>query len=92
MKIKHIQQGIGGIKEIKVSGNELLFLKYYDEHNKKYNQISKFFNVVTNLPKIILEFFAIIFLIFIITFAYFSGIKSTEILITLGILQPQHLG
>ena len=42
MKIKHIQQGIGGIKEIKVSGNELLFLKYYDEHNKKYNQISKF--------------------------------------------------
>lgn len=85
MKIKHIQQGIGGIKEIKVSGNELLFLKYYDEHNKKYNQISKFFNIFTNLPKIILEFFAIIFLIFIIFFAYFTGIKSTEILITLGI-------
>jgi ATP-binding cassette, subfamily B, bacterial PglK len=85
MKIKHIQQGIGGIKEIKVSGNESFFLKYYDEHNKNYNQISKLFNIVTNLPKIILEFFAIIFLIFIITAAYFSGIKSTEILVTLAI-------
>ena len=85
MKIKHIQQGIGAIKEIKVSGKESFFLKYFNQHNENYNRISKFFNIITNIPKIILEFFAILFLIFIVTTAYFSGINNTEILITLGI-------
>ncbi len=85
MKIQHIQQGIGGIKEIKILGNEENFLKYYDKHNQRYASLDKYFNMVSQSPRIILEFFAILFFIFIIISSYVSGIKNTEILVILGV-------
>jgi ABC-type multidrug transport system fused ATPase/permease subunit len=85
MKIQHIQQGIGAIKEIKILGNEQIFLNYYDKHNKRYASISHYFNMVTQSPRIVLEFFAILFFTSIIAISYLSGVKNTEILITLGV-------
>ena len=85
MKIQHIQQGIGGIKEIKILGNEENFLKYYDKHNQRYAILDKYFNMVSQCPRIVLEFFAILFFIFIIITSFTSGISNTEILVTLGV-------
>ncbi len=85
MKIQHIQQGIGGIKEIKILGNEENFLKYYDEHNQRYASLDKYFNMISQLPRILLEFFAVLFFIFIIITSYLSGVKNTEILVTIGV-------
>jgi len=85
MKIQHIQQGIGGIKEIKIFGNEKKFIEYYDKHNQRYAVIDKYFNVVSQSPRIILEFFAILFFCTVIIFTYLSGINNSEILIMLAV-------
>lgn len=85
MKIQHIQQGIGGIKEIKIFGNEKKFVEYYDKHNQRYAIIDKYFNVVSQSPKIILEFFAILFFCTVIIFSYLSGMNNSEILVMLAV-------
>ncbi len=85
MKIQHIQEGISGIKEIKILGKEDFFLNYFDKHNERYTKISQFFNIVTNLPRIILEFLAILLFILIITTSYVSGSANDEILVTIGV-------
>ena len=42
-RLKEIQQGLGGIKEIKLGGLENIFLKNYDNLNKNYtNTLAKF--------------------------------------------------
>ena len=64
MKIQHIQQGIGGIKEIKILGNEENFLKYYDEHNQRYASLDKYFNMISQLPEYCLNFLLFYFHIY----------------------------
>lgn len=85
MKIQHIQQGIGGIKEIKILGNEKNFVDYYDKHNQRYATIDKYFNMITQSSKIFLEFFAVLFFCLIVVYAHLSGVNNSEILIMVGV-------
>ena len=85
MKIKHIQQGIGGIKEIKILGNEKKFVEYFNNHNQRYATINKYFNMITQSSRIILEFFAILFFCLIVIYSHLSGIKNSEILVLIAV-------
>jgi ATP-binding cassette, subfamily B, bacterial PglK len=65
-RIKHLQQGIAGIKEVKISGKESNFTSAFEKHNLKINEVegNQFF--YTFLPRIILETLAVITLIILI--------------------------
>ena len=68
LKIKLIQHGLGGAKEIKISGNEKNFFKSYSEVNNEIARVSVFEDLLKTIPKLSIEFIAVLFLcIFLIT-------------------------
>lgn len=70
MRIQHLQQGLGGIKEIQLCCRADEFIKRYDFHNHASAAANKRFAVMQQLPRLWLEFltvFALAVLIFVMT-------------------------
>ena len=65
-RIKHLQQALAGIKEVKISGKEINFINAFRKHNLLANEVegNQFF--YTFLPRIFLETLAVITLIILI--------------------------
>ena len=57
---KHLLQGLGGIKDIKIYGKEIPFIESYQTNNSHNARINKNQTVVSQLPKVFLEFIVII--------------------------------
>jgi ATP-binding cassette, subfamily B, bacterial PglK len=60
MRLQHIQQGLGGVKDIKLMGREDDFLKQFEKTNSRCAIIAERATVVQALPRLILEFLAVI--------------------------------
>ncbi len=58
-KLKHLQQSIGAIKEIKIFGNSSFFIKIFSEFNNLNAHISKNYLTVSQLPKSVFEIIGI---------------------------------
>ncbi len=58
-KLKHLQQSIGAIKEIKIFGNSGFFIKIFSEFNNLNAHISKNYLTVSQLPKSVFEIIGI---------------------------------
>ncbi|MDC3067736.1 ABC transporter ATP-binding protein/permease [Paracoccaceae bacterium] len=58
-KIQHIQQGLGGIKDVKITGREELFIQNYDIHNVKAARIGALINTIQGIPRLWLDLLAI---------------------------------
>lgn len=59
-RIQHLQQGLAGIKDVKLLGREADFLKTFSEHNFRSGQMAQFMEVVQKLPRLWLELLAVI--------------------------------
>ena len=55
LRIQHIQQSLGGIKEIKLLGCEEHFLKNYQTHNQLAAHVTRQHCVMVQLPRLALE-------------------------------------
>jgi ABC-type multidrug transport system fused ATPase/permease subunit len=58
-RIQHLQQGLGGVKEIKLLGREKGFLDQFSHHNNAIANIGKRQSVMQSLPRLWLEWLAI---------------------------------
>ena len=81
-RIQHIQQGISGIKEVKISGREQNFLEIYSTHNSGSANNNRKQSIIVGLPRIFIEFAAITGIVLFI-FIYTLGQKEIQQIVPL---------
>ena len=59
LRIQHLQQGLGGVKEVKVLGREAGFLDQYRIHNVKSARAVEFQISLQQFPRLLLELLAV---------------------------------
>jgi ABC-type multidrug transport system fused ATPase/permease subunit len=59
LRLQHLQQGLGGAKDVKLLGRETEFLQQYSEHNVKSARMSHFQLTLQQLPRLWLELLAV---------------------------------
>lgn len=84
-RIQHIQQGIIGIKDVKISGREDYFLDGYDIHNQRVANIGKIISFLQNIPRVWLELSVIVAVFSLIGLYIFLGKSTDQILPALGL-------
>lgn len=80
LKIKTAQEGLGGIKDIKVLGRENEILEKFKRQVNIVSEVSANRNAVQQYPRIWIEFLGIISLIVIISVDLLSGLKPIDII------------
>jgi len=80
LKIKTAQEGLGGIKDIKVLGRENEILEKFKRQVNIVSEVSANRNAVQQYPRIWIEFLGIISLIVIISIDLLSGLKPIDII------------
>ncbi len=84
-KIQYIQQGLGGIKTVKVLGRENSFLRTFAGPNKTVARIGVYQNFVGALPRIWLELVAVLGLVVLVLVMLFRGREVAELAPILGL-------
>ena len=77
---KHLFQGLGGIKDLKLLGKEHFFLTEFTNQNNPFAGISAKFLTLSQIPRIYLELLAIIGLSSLIIFMVYQGGPVTEVM------------
>ncbi len=85
LQLRNVQDGIGGIKEIKLLGRELFFLKEFENNTKQLADANRENAVIAGTPRLVIEFFAICSVATMIILFLFLGKSILEILPTLGL-------
>ena len=84
-QLHDVQQGIGGIKEIKILGRESFFIDNFKIKTNKIANISFRSAVIAGTPRLMVEFFAVLSLFIIIFYLSLTGKPFLEILPILGL-------
>jgi len=79
-RIQHIQQGLGGAKDVKLLGREGDFIGQYTLHNDGSARMGKLENVLQALPRLWLELLAVVCLATLVITMVSNG-KSVESLV-----------
>ena len=85
LRIKHLQQGLGGVKDVILLGKEGKFLDRYAHHNETSARVSRHQSFVTQVPRLFFELLAILGLVVLVVSMVLQGKTSTEILPVLGL-------
>jgi ATP-binding cassette, subfamily B, bacterial PglK len=85
MRIQHVQQGLGGVKDIKLLGRESGFTEQYRLHNFACAQVSQRQATLLALPRLWLELLAIIGLVVLVLAMIFQGKPIESLIPTLGV-------
>jgi len=59
LRIQHLQQGLGGAKDVKLFGRETEFLEQYRLHNVQSARVGQLQQTLTQLPRLWLELLAV---------------------------------
>jgi ABC-type multidrug transport system fused ATPase/permease subunit len=85
LRIQHLQQGLGGVKDVKLLGREQEFLDQYHVHNAGSARANQHQATIGALPRIWLELLAVMGLVALVFVMLWRG-KSVEALLpTLGL-------
>ena len=82
---KDLQQGFGGIKDVKIFGREQEFVNIFNNHNKSYFNTLKKIGTLNLVPRLYLELLAVAGLSGLIIFKVFQESSVELIIPTLGI-------
>jgi ATP-binding cassette, subfamily B, bacterial PglK len=85
MRIKHMQQALGSVKDIKLMGREREFLARYAEHNRRAANAAEKQTTLAQLPKLWLELLAVSGLALLVTTMVLQGQDMVSILPTLAV-------
>jgi ATP-binding cassette, subfamily B, bacterial PglK len=85
LRIQHLQQGLGGVKEVKLYGRENDFIRLFSIHNfesarKNGNQV-----MIQQFPRLGLEFLAVFGLAMLVFVMTFTGVELVTIVPILGL-------
>ena len=83
-RIKHIQQGFGGIKEIKLYRMQNIFSEYFDKNNRIMMNTQLYTTMIQSLPRLWLEFIGIIAVTILILSLIISNHNITTLLPIVG--------
>ena len=85
MMLKHLQQGFGGVKDLKVLGRESFFVDRYGDELDANASVWRRFTLAQVLPRIGLENLTVIGLALLVSTMVFAGYDSTHILPIIGL-------
>ena len=83
--VKQIQQGIGGIREVKIMLKEISFIKYFSEFMKNASDVNAKSQSLIELPRYFIEFFALNLFLLFIFIAITNGMDLIMIIPTLSV-------
>ena len=84
LRFQHLQQGLGGVKDVKLLGRESDFLEQFRIHSKKYARVGGLQNTLLELPRLWLELLAIGGLAALVLTMVAQGKTFETVLPTLG--------
>ena len=85
LRIQHLQQGLGGAKDVKLLGRESDFLKQYSIHNSEYTKVSRLNVTMQQLPRLWLELLAVCGLVALVIVMLAQGGALETIIPKLGL-------
>ena len=85
LKLKHLQQGLGGVKEVKLLGREKEFLAKFKQHNTLSAKVGMFHTTLQQLPRLWLELLAVLGLATIVLSMLSQGRDMSSIMPILGL-------
>jgi ABC-type multidrug transport system fused ATPase/permease subunit len=85
LRIQHLQQGLGGVKDVKLLGREVDFLAQYGEHNTQSARAVEFQFTLGQLPRLWFELLAIAALAILVMSMLAQGHELGSVLPTLGL-------
>ena len=85
LRIQHLQQGLGGVKDVKLLGREEDFFAQYKLHNFGSALVGKYYAVLQQLPRLWLELLAVIGLSALILTMVWQGKDMGAIIPTIGV-------
>ena len=60
LRLQHLQQGLGGIKDVILTGRQMVFLSEYDQHNTAASIAARHQEFLKQVPRLSLEWLAIL--------------------------------
>jgi ABC-type multidrug transport system fused ATPase/permease subunit len=84
-RLQHLQQGLGGAKDVKLLGRESDFLVQYRVHNTQSARVGRFQSTLQQLPRLWLELLAVTGLALLVLSMLAQGREMTSIVPTLGL-------
>jgi ABC-type multidrug transport system fused ATPase/permease subunit len=85
LRIQHLQQGLGGAKEIKLLGRETEFLRQYERHNLLSARMGRLQSTLYHLPRLWLELLAVVGLVALVLAIVTRGRPLAAVLPTLAL-------
>lgn len=85
LRIQHLQQGLGGVKEVKLYGRENDFLQQFSLHNYESARTNGNQVMIQQFPRLGLEFLAIFGLAMLVFIMTFNDVELATIVPTLGL-------
>jgi ABC-type multidrug transport system fused ATPase/permease subunit len=85
MRLRHLQQGIGGIKEVLLLGRASEFVARYDAHSRASARVAKYHIVLQNVPRYALEALAVTALGCLVFIMIWQGRELSAVVATLGL-------
>lgn len=85
LRIQHLQQGLGGAKDVKLLGRETGFLEQYHVHNFQAAHVMQLQVTLQQLPRLWLELLAVIGLAMLVLSMLAQGRALETVLPTLGL-------
>ncbi len=83
LKIQHLQQGLFGIKELKILKIENSFIKNFNIHNIKLAKIAIVHEVFKQMPRLIIELIALVVIVSLFFYLYTLQIEFTSLITTI---------
>lgn len=85
LRIQHLQQGLGGAKDVKLLGREGDFLAQYSVHNIQSARVGQFQTTLQQLPRLWLELLAVTGMVLLVLSMLVQGRDMASIVPTLGL-------
>ena len=89
--IKYLQEGMRGIKELRIYNLEKNFLDYFKFHTKKYLKIEENINFLSIVPKYYIELLGVISFVVVFGILFSNNYQYSEIILILGIFAASAL-
>lgn len=85
LSIQHLQQGLGGAKEVKLFGREPYFLTQFSAHNSQTARMGEFQQTLQALPRLWLELLAVTALTILVVTMMIQGRPMDTVVQTVGL-------
>lgn len=85
LRLQHLQQGLGGAKDVKLLGRESDFLTQFHTHNVKSARVWKLQSTLQNFPRLMFELLAVTGLAILVLSMLSQGRDMISIIPTLGL-------